>query len=156
MHWTSTRTTDRTKTLIDHILTNSAEKVIQSGVIEMGLPDQWAHLFYKKNVAFETKWTLRNIYKVNESYFVEQLKAIQFSDYSNYTCVNDAYQDFLTKFLSVIDFVAPIRTLRVKFNTKPCFDIDVYWYREDRTCLFSVYNTSFCKLCNLVNYNTET
>ena len=32
-------TTKHTKTLIDHILTNSPEKVIQSGVIEMGLSD---------------------------------------------------------------------------------------------------------------------
>ena len=34
-----TRTTERTKTLIDHILTKSLKKVIQSGVIEMGLSD---------------------------------------------------------------------------------------------------------------------
>ena len=34
-----TRTTEHTKTLIDHILTNSSENVIQSGVIEMGLSD---------------------------------------------------------------------------------------------------------------------
>ena len=50
--------------------------------------------------------------------FVEQLRAIRFTDYSNYTCVNDAYQDFVKKFLYVIDFVAPIRTLRVKSNSK--------------------------------------
>ena len=36
-----TRTTQHTKTLINHILTNSTEKVIQSGVIEMGLSDHW-------------------------------------------------------------------------------------------------------------------
>ena len=34
-----TRTTEHTKTLIDHILMNSAEKVIQSGGIEMGSSD---------------------------------------------------------------------------------------------------------------------
>ena len=34
-----TRTAKRAKTFIDHILTNSTEKVIQIGVIEMGLPD---------------------------------------------------------------------------------------------------------------------
>ena len=45
--------------------------------------------------------------------------------YSNYTFVNDAYQDFVTKFLSVIDFVAPIKILRVKSNTKSWCDIDV-------------------------------
>ena len=39
--------------------------------------------------------------------------------------MNKTYQEFVTKFLSVIDFVAPIRTLRVKSNTKPWFYIDV-------------------------------
>ena len=33
------RTTEGTKTRIDHIMMNSTEKVIQSGVIEMGLSD---------------------------------------------------------------------------------------------------------------------
>ena len=39
--------------------------------------------------------------------------------------MKDVYQDFVTKFLSVIDFVAPNRTLKVKSNTKSWFDIDV-------------------------------
>ena len=34
-----TRTKEHTKKLIDETLTDSPEKVIQSGVIEMGLPD---------------------------------------------------------------------------------------------------------------------
>ena len=51
--------------------------------------------------------------------FVEQLRVIKLPDYSNCNSVKGAYQDFVTKFLSVIDFVAPIRTLkRVKLNTK--------------------------------------
>ena len=33
------RTTEHTKTLIHHILTNCPEKVIQNGVIEIGLSD---------------------------------------------------------------------------------------------------------------------
>ena len=69
--------------------------------------------------------SLRSIKNYSDQIFVEQLRAIKFPEYSNYTCVNDAYQDFVTKFLFVIDFVAPIRTLRVKSNTKLWFDIDV-------------------------------
>ena len=38
--------------------------------------------------------------------------------------MNYAYQDFLTKFLSEVDFVSPVRALNVKSNTKLCFDID--------------------------------
>ena len=56
---------------------------------------------------------------------LEQLRSIKSSDYSNYTCVKDPYQDFAMKFLPVVDFFTPIRTLRVKSCTKPWFDIGV-------------------------------
>ena len=57
--------------------------------------------------------------------FVDKLRSIKFFGYSNHTCVSNAYQDFVTKFLSAVDSISPIRTLRVKSNTKPWFDIDV-------------------------------
>ena len=60
----------------------------------------------------------------SDKIFVEQLRAIKFPDCSNYTSVNNAYQE-ASKFLSAIGFVAPIRTLSVKSNTKPRFDIDL-------------------------------
>ena len=66
---------------------------------------------------------------------MEKLESVKFSDYSNYTCVNDAYQDFGLKFLFVIDFVAQVRTLRAKYNTKPWFDVnvlDVIWNHDKR------------------------
>ena len=36
---TSTRITENTSTLLDHILTNSKEKISQSGVLDLGLSD---------------------------------------------------------------------------------------------------------------------
>ena len=56
---------------------------------------------------------------------MDKLRSIKFPAYSNHTCVNDAYQDFVTKFLSTADSFSPITTLRVKCNSKPWFDIDV-------------------------------
>ena len=82
---------------------------------------------YQKNVTFEIKQTLQNINKVNditEIKLVAQLRALKSPDYSNFNCVNHTYQGFVTKPLSVINFVEPIRTLRIKSNTKPWFDID--------------------------------
>ena len=61
----------------------------------------------------------------SDEIFVQKLRSIKFPDYSNHTLVNDAYQDFVTKFLSATDSISPIRTYRVKSNTKPWFDIDV-------------------------------
>ena len=45
----------------------------------------------------------------SEDIFVEQLRSIKFPDCSNDTCVNDAYHDFVTQFLSVTNFAAPIK-----------------------------------------------
>ena len=59
----------------------------------------------------------------SDQIFADKLRSIKFPDYSNHTCLNNAYQDFVTKFLSAVDSVSPIRTLRVKPNTKPWFDI---------------------------------
>ena len=39
--------------------------------------------------------------------------------------MNDAYRGVVTKFLFVVNFVAPIRTLRMNSNAKPWFDNDV-------------------------------
>ena len=46
--------------------------------------------------------------------FVDKLRLIKFPDYSNHACVNNAYQDFVAKFLSAAKFVSPIRILGVK------------------------------------------
>ena len=76
-----------------------------------GMIQPWAHLLYKKNVTFETNWTLQNITQMK--FLFEQLMKILFLDYSNYKCVNNAYQDFVRKFYLKL------------INTKPWFDINV-------------------------------
>ena len=40
--------------------------------------------------------------------------------------MNDAFLDFVTNVLSAVDSVWLTRTLRLKSNTKLCFDIDVF------------------------------
>ena len=68
--------------------------------------------------------SIRLIKNYSDEIFVEKLRSIKFPDYSNHTCVIDACQDFVTKFLSEADSVSPIITLRVKSNTKLWFDIN--------------------------------
>ena len=75
------------------------------------------------------KGTLQNFNKVNGKLlrwnFWGKIRSIKLCDYSNHISVDDAYQDFAPKFLSVVDSVKPIRTLKVKSKTKPLFDIDI-------------------------------
>ena len=44
--------------------------------------------------------------------FVEKSRSIKFSDYSNHSCVNNAYQN-ICKFSQKVDSVTPIRTIIV-------------------------------------------
>ena len=45
--------------------------------------------------------------------------------------MNDDFQDFVNTFLNSIHSVAPFRTLKVKSNTKPWFDVDVLYTIPD-------------------------
>ena len=54
--------------------------------------------------------------------FIQKLNEIQFPDYSILENVNEAYSDFVSKFMTAIDSICPLRQVRVKTNTKPWFD----------------------------------
>ena len=119
------RVTDQTATLIDHILTNSPDKVSQSGVIDLGLSDH--DLIYctrktslpkshKHNEIF-----VRSLKRYSAEKFLEILREIVFPNYLTYTCVNDAYSDFIYRFVEAINFIAPSKKIRVKANSKPWF-----------------------------------
>ena len=56
----------------------------------------------------------------SDKIFVDKLRSIKFPDYSNHTCVNHAYQDFITKFLSAVDSVSkPNQPNQTKPNLIP-------------------------------------
>ena len=69
--------------------------------------------------------SFRSMKNYLDEIFMDKLRSIKFPDCSKHICVNDAHQDFVTQFLSEVDSVLPIRTLKVKYNTKPWFNINV-------------------------------
>ena len=121
-----TRTTERFKKLIDYILSNSPVKVSRKMLLKTDYLIM-NHLLIKET-SFLKFWehyeiSLRPMKNYSDEIFVEQLKSIKFPEYSIFAFMNDAYRDLGTKFLSVIDFVAPITDLRMRSNNKPWFDI---------------------------------
>ena len=128
------------------MLTNSADKVSQSGVIDLGLSDH--DLIYctrkaslpkshKHNEIF-----VRSLKRYSAEKFLEILREIVFSNYLTYTCVNDAYSDFIYRFSEAINFIVPSKNIRVKVNSKSRFDnqivsaiqrrdkVQVFWSRN--------------------------
>ena len=54
---------------------------------------------------------------------MEKLRSTEFPNNSKHICVNNAYQDLVSKFLQETNSVAPIQTIRVKTNPKSWLDI---------------------------------
>ena len=54
--------------------------------------------------------------------FLEIPREIVFPNYLTYTCVNDAYSDFIYRFVGAINFMAPSEKIRVKANSELWFD----------------------------------
>ena len=114
-----TRITNNSTSLLDHVLTNSADRVSQFGVVDTGLLDH--QLIYCTRKITRTKSDVdkyiktRSLKNYNQTLFLDKLKEkTNFPDYSNFKDINDAYSDFTEKVTSVIDEMAPIKKIRVK------------------------------------------
>ena len=121
-----TRITCSTSTLLDHILTNSSEKVSQKGVIDVGVSDH--QLMYCTRKIKRTKHYIHNqiqvpsLKKYSAEIFTIALKIVQFPNYNIFSNVNVACSDLLNKISNTIDRVAPIKEIRIKNNTQEWFD----------------------------------
>ena len=115
---TPTRVTKNSSSILDHMLTNSTDRVSQSGVIDTGLSDH--PLIYCTRKITRTKFnshkniTIRSLKNYSQDMYLEELNKINFPDYSKFTDINDAYSDFIGKVSLTIDKIAPMKEIRIK------------------------------------------
>ena len=136
----STRVTSKTATLIDHVLIKSSQKVSQCGVFELGISDHDLVQCIRKTPSLKPNkyndisiWSMKNYTKEK---FSELLRKTDFPDYTDFTCLNKAYQDFIFKFSEVIDLLCPSKKLRFKANSKPWIDSETISAIRRREKLF--------------------
>jgi len=124
-----TRTTDKTSSLLDHILVNTPSKVSQSGVLNKCLSDHDIIYMTRKHqnikIGQHNTIKIRSMKNYTKELFIQKLGEVQFPDYSTFENVNAAYADLVSKFMSVIDNIAPLKQIRLKTNTKPWFDGEI-------------------------------
>ena len=124
-----TRITKTSTSLLDHVLTNSADRVSQFGVVDTGLSDH--QLIYCTRKITRTKTNVhkyirtRSLKNYSQTLFLDKLGKVNFPDYSNFKDINNAYSDFTEKVTSVIDEIAPIKEIRVKNNSQDWFDAEI-------------------------------
>ena len=87
-------------TLLDHILTNSSEKVSQKGIIDVGISDH--QLIYCTRKIKRIKHNMHNqiqvrsLKKYSAEIFTNALKTVQFPNHNIFSSVHVAYSTLLT------------------------------------------------------------
>ena len=143
---TPTRVTKNSSSILDHILTNSTDRVSQSGVIDTGLSDH--QLIYCTRKITRTKFnshkniTIRSLKNYSQDVYLEELNKINFPDYSKFTDINDAYSDFIGKVSLTIDKIAPMKEIRIKNSSKEWFDEEIMEEIEKRDKLLAKFKKS--------------
>ena len=101
---------------------STPHKIIQSGVIEMGLSDheliycKWKATKLKSNKYNELN--IRTMKNYTAENFIELLNKIDFADYQTFSCVNKAYLDFITKLITAIDTLCPSKKLELRVTQR--------------------------------------
>ena len=124
-----TRTTCNTTSLLDHILTNCAEKVSQKGVTDVGLSDHQL-IFCTRKIRrtrrnMHNQIQTRSLRNYSAEKLISTLKDIKFPNYDIFSDVNVAYADLTKTISDAIDNVAPIKTLRIKNNSQYWLDSEI-------------------------------
>ena len=124
-----TRITYNTSTLIGHILTNSQNKISQSGVINTAISDH--NMIYCTRKIVKAKYnrhkelTFHSLRNYSVDIYKQALEIASFSNYDNFHNPDIPYNDFINRLDYLVNAVAPFKTVRVKNNTSEWFDGEI-------------------------------
>ena len=141
-----TRVTCSSSTIIDHILASFPNRVLQQGVIDVGLSDHQI-IYCSRKISRIKRGTHKQIrYHSLKNYSADiyevALVRVDFPNYRNFENINDAYCNFIQKLMRVIDLVAPIKSRRIKQNSQEWFDVEVAEKISVRDKLFKKFKKS--------------
>ena len=109
-----TRVTCSSSTIIDHILASFPNRVLQQGVIDVGLSGHQIIYCTRKISRIKTgthkEIRYRSLKNYSADIYEEALGRVDFPNYNNFENINDAYSNFIQKVMGVIDLVAPIKS----------------------------------------------
>ena len=110
------RTTCSTSTLIDNILTNTQEYISQSGIIVITVSDHsvvyCTRKFSRAKYNKHKEITFCSLNNYSDDVYKEALEKVSIPNYDSFDNLDLAYTDFISRFESVINVVAPVKTVR--------------------------------------------
>jgi len=124
-----TRITVNTATILDHILTNSKEKVTDSGVVDVSFSDHQMIFFTRKNMKqkfYQHKnINIRSMKNYSEIAFLNILKRTEFPNYDNFDNIDTAYVDFINRVEIAINEISPSKNICIKNRTSEWVDVEI-------------------------------
>ena len=126
----ATRITKRSKTLIDHVFTSTAENVSDCTVIPISLSDHEMVMFsWKRNKPKSSGnhcyISSRNMKKINIESFVNDLKNVSLDETLEEKSTEKAYLLWVNKMRLLLDRHARVKKKRVRHRKSPWITVDV-------------------------------
>ena len=150
-----TRITCSSSTLLDHILTNTPDKVKQAGIIDISISDHQliycTRKIWREKINKHKYVKQRNFRNFDSANFLSQLQLIDFPNYERFLDTDSAYNDFLEKLMKVVDISAPLKEKRIKCRSQDWFDGEIADQIDLRYTLFKKFKQTQLQI-DEVNY----
>ena len=129
-----TRITNTSSTLVDHLLTNNPNNVKKHGVIHNGMSDHSvSYLIWNSNVSASPKViNFRNMKNLNSDEFRSDVKNQPWDKLCECNSIDDAVELWQNLFLDVINKHMPMRRKRVKDNSTPWMNSEIFKLMKKR------------------------
>ena len=118
-----TRVTQHSRTLIDLCLTNSPDKISNSGVVDIGISDHCAIFLTRKISHFRSfvhkTAEVRQLKNFNEDEFLRDLRMNEWNRVSILNNPNEMWNSWKHLLMSVVDKHTPLKTKRIRNNRSP-------------------------------------
>ena len=124
-----TRVTPNSESTIDLIMVSDRQNISQHGVIPFGLSDHYmtycSRKVSKAQIGRHNTIKIRSLKNYTTSIFIDKLNAVSWSNVTNCVDVETSWSNFKSNLTSVIDDVAPEKTIRAKQRSEPWFTSEI-------------------------------
>ena len=155
-----TRVTNKSSTLLDHILITKCDRIVQTGTIPVGFSDH--NMIYctrkivKDQIMTQNIVNIRSMKNYSKDLLIEHINKVNWDIVTLCNDTNIAWNNFVKILNVIINNIAPKKQCKVKTRTEPWVTSEILECLEERDKLLGLFHKTkdpvfyqqFCKLRN--------